>query len=83
MDKEMDQLRALRVLCTRLENVVDELDAAFQDGNVTLDRVKDLDSYLFVVRPLDSAMATTDDLRSSYAGLHVAWHEWLRVADVT
>jgi hypothetical protein len=79
--KETRQLGALVKLCNQLENVVCELDGAFEDKLVTLDRVEhrvmDKVDHIVIVRPTESAIDRVSDLRKSYEDLDTTWRAWL------
>lgn len=75
--KKIRQLKALTKLCTHLETVVRELDAAFETKTmVRFGRV----SGKVVIQPVNSSDEDIGRLREAYRSLHTAWGEWLHAA---
>lgn len=74
------QLSALTKLCKCLENVVCELDAAFE-ANRLIELIQVNGDA--VIRPtadsINSESKSIERLRDKYHDLHTAWHEWLRI----
>jgi hypothetical protein len=75
--KKTRQLKALTKLCTDLEIVVRELDAAFETKTkVRFGRVLGK----VVIQPVDSSDESIGRLREAYRSLYKAWCEWLKAS---
>ena len=76
--KRIRQLKGLTKLCTHLETVVRELDAAWAEKKVGLERV----DGKVVIQPVDWSNEDIGRLREAYRNLHRAWREWLHATNV-
>jgi hypothetical protein len=74
--KEIHQLSALARLCNQLENVMCNLDAAFEGKSLV--RLCTTNGIV-VVQPIDSSNEVVERLREEYRKLHIAWRDWLHV----
>ncbi len=84
--KDIRQLRALTELCSQLETVVSEFDAAYEvkhEGEqvVKLDIVNDKVVIRPTIDPTDSG--DVKRLRDGYHGLYKAWRKWLKATGHT
>jgi len=79
LSKDVRQLYALTKLCNRLENVVSELDAAFEAESLIR-----LDGYNHVVLQENQLESESGKrLRKEYCDLFKAWREWLSATERT